>query len=71
MQLRLVSRAHRVVVVGHAQATSRPTRRRLVRQGASYRPGRVPPHPIRIEWGKGEAFFAPMLRLSPTATPPP
>jgi len=56
VRLHLVSYAHRVVVVGHAQATSRLTGRRFVGQGASHQSGRVPSHPIRIEWGKGEGF---------------
>ena len=56
MRLHLVSRAHRAVVVGLAQAMSRLTRHRLVGQGASHRSGRVPSYPIRIEWGKGEGF---------------
>ena len=57
MRLRLVSHARRVVVVGHAQATSRLTRCHLIGQGASPRSGRVLLYPIRIEWGKGEGFL--------------
>jgi hypothetical protein len=55
-QLRLVSCARRALVVGHAQATSRLTKCHLIGQGASHQLGRVPPHPIHIEWGKGEGF---------------
>ena len=63
------SHARHAVVVGHAQATSYLTRRRLVGQGASHQSGHVPPHPICIEWGKGEGFlpqsfaFPQLLRL--------
>ena len=56
MQLCLVSRARRAVVVGHAQASSHLSRHRLVGQGVSHRSGRIPSFPIRIEWGKGEGF---------------
>ena len=65
MRLRLVSHAQCAVVVGHAQAMSRLTRRCLVGQGASHRSGRVLPHPIRIEWGKGEGFLPQSFALLP------
>ena len=69
MQLRFVSHARRVVVVGHAQATSHLTNHRFVGQGASHQSGRVASHLIHIEWGKGEGFlpqsftFLQLLRL--------
>ena len=71
VQLHLVSCARHVVVVGHAQATSRLTRRCSVGQGVSHRSGRVPSYPIRIEWGKAEGFSPPSFRLSPIAAPLP
>ena len=69
MRLHLVSYAWSAVVVGHTQAMSHLTMRRLVGQGASHQSGRVPSHPISIEWGKGEGFspqpfaFPQLLRL--------
>ena len=57
MRSRLISYAWAMVVVGHAQATSHLTRHCYVGQGMSHQSGRVPPHPIRIEWGKREGFL--------------
>ena len=67
MRLRLVSHARCEVVVGHTQAMSHLTRRRLIGQGVSHRSGRVPSFPHRKEWGKLEGFSHQSFRLSSIA----
>ena len=56
----------RAVVVGHAQATSRPIRCRSFGQSASHRSGCVP----SALNGKERGFFAPSFRLSRLARLP-